>query len=459
MPRTPPQPNHSLQSLLIQAGWTQDEFAGRINRLSNEAGAQLGLDRRSVSHWLVAGRRPRPPIPELAAEALSRALGRTVTVQETGLAGRRGPVRAGEREGEDVVGMLRLLGGVESDRRGAAVFTLGALRYATWPADTSRPARPLGEPGPGVTRLDEGAVAGAELMVKVFSDADTAYGGGHVRAALSSILAHDIAPRLAAPGPAKLSARMLKAATQLVYLCAFTCFDDRQEATAERYYLTAMDLAQHSADVGAYAITLRAMSVQAHSLGHPRDALHLAEAAESAGYRTLPAASRAFLCGQLAVACAADGDRHGATSALIAAERHLSRATSASDAPMPGARGESTGRYHPASLAHQEAEMRILLGDRTGAIKALSASLYRRPDTERRSRALTTARLAELHLDAGHLDQAAEVWYRFLADYPHLSSGRADAALRRLVSRVRPFAAHPIARDLLSRAAEVRKAA
>ena len=402
-----------------------------------------------------------------------------MSVEETGLTGRRGRESTGapDRAEQDVVGVLRLLGNYAPDRRraAAAVFTLGALRYAAWPAEASRPARPLGDPGPGVARLDEGAVAGAELTVRVFSDADTAYGGGHVRAALSSILAHDIAPRLAAPGPARLSARMLKAATQLVYLCAFTCFDDRQDAMAERYYLTAMDLARHSADVGAYAITLRAMSVQAHTLGHRREALHLAEAAESAGYRALPAANQAFLFGQLAVACAADGDRHGATSALVAAERHLERATSGSDGGASGTRtgggagsgvatatgsssSASTGRYHLASLAHQEAEVRSLLGDRAGAIRALSVSLHRRPDTERRSRALTTARLAELHLDAGHLDQAADVWHRFLGDYPHLSSGRADDALRTLVSRVRPFAAHPAARDLLGRAAELRQA-
>jgi hypothetical protein len=439
----PAQPNRSLQSLLLQAGWTQDEFATRINRLSGETGLLLGLDRRSVTHWLVAGRRPRPPVPELAAEALSRALGRAVTVEETGLSAARSG-SAPEPPDADVPAVLRLLNDYTPDRRhaAAAVFTLGALRHAA-----TRQARSLGTPS--IARLDEGAVAGAELSLRVFSDADTAYGGGHVRAALSSILAHDIAPRIAAPGPARLTARMLKAATQLVYLCAFTCFDSRQDAMAERYYLTSLDLAKHSADTGAYAITLRAMSVQAHTLGHRREALHLAEAAESTGYRALPALHQAFLLGQLAVASAADGDRHGATSSLIAAERHLDRSTSAT---------AITGRYHPASLAHQEAEVRTLLGDRAGATRALTISLHRRPDTERRSRALTTARLAELQLDTGHLDQAADSWLRFLADYPHLSSARANHALRTLISRVRPFASHGVARDLLARALEIRRA-
>lgn len=51
------------------------------------------------------------------------------------------------------------------------------------------------------------------------------------------------------------------------------CFDDEQHGLAQRYYRTALSLAVQAGDPVAYAITLRAMSVQARSLGHHQHAV------------------------------------------------------------------------------------------------------------------------------------------------------------------------------------------
>jgi hypothetical protein len=110
------------------------------------------------------------------------------------------------------------------------------------------------------------------------------------------------------------------------------------------------------------------------------------------------------------------------------------------------------GSYHTASLAHQQAAVCELLGDRRGAIDAMSASVRHRPPGERRSRAITTAWLAELQLAHGHLDEAVVTWHSFLDDYPYLRSGRATAALKRLRSMLRPHAANKSAARLLTQA-------
>src|SRR5439155_19087511 len=133
--------------------------------------------------------------------------------------------------------------------------------------------------------------------------------------------------------------------------------------------------------------------------------------------------------------------RRAALASLAAAEQRLARATSP-HRPMVGA-------YHPASLAHQQAAVRALSGDRAGAIGALTTSIRSRPAAERRSRAITLARLAELHLWQGHLDDAVATWHHFLDDYPHLRSARATTALKTLRACLLPHSRNPAARALL----------
>jgi tetratricopeptide (TPR) repeat protein len=457
-------PNPALRGLLAEADWTQDELARRVNDLAAETGLVVRLDRRSVAHWL-AGRRPRPPVPELVAEALSRELSRLVTVADTGLDVRDQGMRSlGVADhqahtdleqdpllAQDVATVLTRLADFDDGRRqvlSGGAFSLAVLAVPAWAqAIMRRPADPhelRAQP-----RLQADQVATAEQMARVFSDADTAFGGGHARAALAAYLACDIAPRLHASARPALRARMFSVATQLAYLCGFMCFDDEQHPLAQRYYRAALDLAAEAGDPAAYAITLRAMSVQARTLGHHQHAVQLAETAATTSSAKVTPARQAFFLGQVAVAAAASGDRASALSALDAAERRLSEATSTSTSVIGG--------DHPASLAHQQAAVRALLGDRTGAITALTASIRHRPPAERRSRAITTARLAELHLHQGHMEEAVAAWHVFLEDYPHLQSGRATTALKILRSRLRPYAANPAARQLLARAAAIHR--
>ncbi|MFE2879366.1 hypothetical protein ACFXG6_25195 [Streptomyces roseus] len=434
-----------------------------MNAIAGESGLRLSLDRRSVTHWL-AGRQPRAPLPDLVAEALSRGLGCHLTAATVGMAKpparrRTPPTPSGSGPGtdagddgfevQDVSERLQKLGYVDPRRQmvDQGVFRIAALSVPSWAqalsqARTRIPGDDAGHP----VALEARRVRTAELLIAVFADSDDAFGGGHQQAALSSYLAAEIAPLLHAPGSARDARALRAAACQLTYLAAFMCFDQEQHALAQRYYRIALDLAAEAGDTGAYAVTLRAMSVQARVIGHHRHAVHLAEAAATTG-RALTSLRRAFLLGQLAVARAADADRAGALSSLSAAERYLERAGSGLSS------GEAVGAYHPAALAHQQAAVQALLGDRQGAVAALTQSLATRPADERRSRAITTGRLAELHLATGHLDQAIATWHSFLDDYPHLRSERTTTCLTQMRQQLRPHTRHPAARHLLTRAA------
>src|SRR5919198_5845824 len=83
------EPNQRLRALLAEAGWTGQGLARAVNAVGAESGQRLRYTRASVAHWL-AGVRPRPPVPELIAEAFSRRLGRPITVRAVGLAGAGG---------------------------------------------------------------------------------------------------------------------------------------------------------------------------------------------------------------------------------------------------------------------------------------------------------------------------------------------------------------------------------
>lgn len=433
--RTSSVPNNALRALLSRAGWTGEELARAVNAAGAENGLSLRYDRTAVSHWL-AGRRPWSPVPELIAETLSRHLGMAITLSDAGF----------QADGDDGLASRDIVTALEAvDGGGDRVFSLSALDIPAWnDAVRAQGKFALARRGsPGVTT---GQIATAEQLLRVFADAESAFGGGYVREPLASYLSCDLVPRLREGASSRQRPRLLRVAYQMAYLCGFACFDDEKHRRGQRYYLVALDLAAANNDPAGYAVVLRALSRQASSLGHHREALAMAEAA--AGMRAVASpAETAFLRGQVAVAAAGSGDRYVAVKQLSAAERELERSAAGS--------GTLIGEFHHAALAHQEYAVRELLGDRGGAITALESSLRHRPASEHRVRAITTAKLAEARLAQGHLEEAVTAWDSFLDDYPNLRSGRATTSLKNMRASLRPYTGNPLARRLLARASTI----
>jgi tetratricopeptide (TPR) repeat protein len=431
--------------LLAETGWTGDALARAVNTVGAETGLKLRYQRASVTHWL-SGMRPRPPVPELVAEAFSRRLGRRVTVGETALGpAADAPDTPGGRQWwqVDVVTRLAELAGSGAPRRdflSGCVYSLAALSVPRW-GELSTACRTSEDTFDG--KVGRAEVASAALMFGVFSDADVTFGGGRARPALSAYLGSSVAPLLRADATPAVRRELFSVAARLTYLFGFMCFDDELHGAAERYYLTSLRLAVEAGDPVCYAAGLRQLSVQARSLGHQQLAVQLAEAAVRTAARTATPTERAFLIGQLAVAHAAGGDRHAALKNLARAEQELQRS---SNGQTPVA------AYHSASLAHQHAAVAACLGDRREATAALTRSVRHRPADERRSRAITLAKLAELRWADGHLEQACQTWHRFLDIYPCLRSQRAVTALAALRATTRPHERVPAVRALRQRA-------
>lgn len=431
-------PNDSLRLLLTEARWTGGDLARAVNSVATESGLRLNYRRASTAQWLSGGS-PRPPVPELVAEALSRVLRRPVAAADAGF-------RAGRPGGEEDVAVAELLARLGSPHRRDllrySVYRLGLLSAAGLDEATLAPS--AHRDGGRVGRAEVEAAARA---LQLFSDAEGALGAGMVRPSLADYLAHTVSPWLRAGSPnGEVHRQLLSVSADLAYLCGFLCFDDELHGNAQHYYRAALRLAAEAGDVLRHAITLRAMSVQARSLGHHREALHLAETAIETGGPKASPRTRAFLLGQVAVAAAATGDRRHATARLRATERALAGAA--------GAAGV-IGAYHRGSLAHQRAVVAACLGDKTRAIGELRESVKQRPPGEYRSRALILARLAELLLDHGHVDEAVATWHRFLDIYPAVRSGRADSAMAVLRARTRSHQNIPAAKALSRRAADL----
>ena len=79
------QPNERLQALIQEAGCSNAGLARRVNMCGAEHGLDLRYDKTSVARWL-RGQQPRGGRRRIIAEALGRKLGRTVTIDEIGMA-------------------------------------------------------------------------------------------------------------------------------------------------------------------------------------------------------------------------------------------------------------------------------------------------------------------------------------------------------------------------------------
>lgn len=442
--------NHLLRDLLTETGWTGQSLARHVNTLGVEMGLRLRYDRTSVAHWL-SGTRPRHPVPELVAEVLSRELNRQITVAGTGLAPSRSTTPPHDQWWRtDVTEQLVRLcreGALSRRTVVGCVYSLASLSIPAWSDLVASPVPT--RPDNGKTRIGRAEVDAASAMVELFSDADLAFGGGHGRQALTRYLHSTIVPWLRADVEPAVRVDLHAIAARLCYLCGFLYFDDELHGAAQGFYLAAVGLASDAGDAVGYAITLRALSVQARMLGHRRQAVDLAASAVAALPATSPTRIRAFLIGQVAVAHAAAEERRDAVTQLCAAEAYLERAN---ETATP------VGTYHPAALSHHHAAVRACLGERAAAMTALNHSIRRRPPTERRARAITLARLAELQLDAGELDGACGTWAQFLDDYRYLHSRRADTALATLRARLRPHTNYTVARAVHQKAVELHRA-
>ncbi len=165
--------------------------------------------------------------------------------------------------------------------------------------------------------------------------------------------------------------------------------------------------------------------MQAIELGHPIQALDLAESAITSLRAGCPIRTRAWITGIHAEALAATDSPWEARQTLHRAERDLDRADSRPEAQW-------TGNYRRESLNHQAGMILAHLGDLSQAEAHLSASVGSRRGIERRSRALIGTRLASVQHRQGRHDAALHTLTQIAGDVVGVQSARVHRELRAL---------------------------
>ncbi|MGI5451300.1 hypothetical protein ACQEVM_37165 [Streptomyces sp. CA-243310] len=248
---------------------------------------------QTVTHWVRYGVKPCGSAGRYLAEALSRRLGRTVTLGEIGLIE---PTRDLLDWRTDTLSALADLGRIDTvdmDRRralGTAAYSLAglALPGSSW---WDRMAEQGNRRRAGRAVVGRGDLDAVRDMAALFSTMDQRHGGGHARTAVVQYLVGEVSTYLNGTFTDDQVRRgMYSTASELAYLSGWMAFDNGDHPAAQKQFTVAVKLAAEADDAAMAAHVIRAMAHQANDLGHSRPALALAAASvDGKQYRPAPA--------------------------------------------------------------------------------------------------------------------------------------------------------------------------
>ena len=435
--------NTRLAAVIAEAGLSHAQVARVFVRVAVESGAHdaAGVGRSHVSHW-VAGSRPSGRAPAILCEALSRCLGRVVTLDQIGLTGDAGSSSHVLDWDADTLAGLADLGraDVDAERRrviGAAAYSVAALALpgeAWW---RQMAGRGRGRGARGTHTVGSGDVEAVRDMVSTFSRLDQRRGGGHARTAVVQYLTSDVASYLRGRfGSDRVRRDMLSAASELAYLAGWMAFDHSSHVFAQHYFTVSLKLAAEADDPPMAGHVLRAMAHQALDMGHPHQALDLAVASVDGQRYALAARRERALLGVVhARSLAAVGRTRAAATALTRAEDDLAAAEPGDEEPS------RVFFFGEASLAHETARTLADIGDLAGAEREFGRSVRtRKAAIFTRTHAVTLGYLAAVQAQQGGIEQACATWSRALDAMDGVRSGRTRqvaADMRTTLSAVR----------------------
>ncbi|MFI6155095.1 tetratricopeptide repeat protein [Kitasatospora sp. NPDC051170] len=395
----------------------------------------------TVSLWCSGQRRPRGRSAEYLVQALSKTVGRLVTLDEIGYGDVQpqqsptlavDPVAATTDLGRALMDVSR------RDMLHRAVYVSGALALPL-NYDHEAVARALHARRPGA-RVGRADVAAVRNTVQAFRAADEQLGGGHGLSAATFYLTDAAAPMLSGrydDEAVRLDA--YGAVAELAYLLAWKHHDLNQEGAAQRYYLLGYQLACVSDFHGHGAWMLRALAHQALNLKQPGHCVDLAEEAlrRSAGH--VDAQTRALLLITSARAYGATRQGDKAAAALLSAEDALTRADGpvADYALAAGPPGATISSHTGKTLSE--------LGDHKNAEKhRRNALVGRDPHRFRRIHALTMDELAGTLDKQGLMDEAVATWGTALDFMDGVSSARNTESIKAMRTTMRRYQARGV---------------
>ncbi|UYM24815.1 transcriptional regulator [Streptomyces albus] len=445
------QPNERLQALIQEAGCSNAGLARRVNMCGAEHGLDLRYDKTSVARWL-RGQQPRGRAPGIIAEALGRKLGRTVTIDEIGMAnGKNLASGVGLQFSPTVLGAIEQVCELWRSDVGRRDFLSGSTVASSALVEPSRDwliSVPDGQvsrqAGPRVGQAD---VAAVRAMTQALVDLDHQYGSGHVRPVVVHYLNSVVSGLLAGSYREAVGRDLFSAVSRLTELAGYMAVDTGQPGLAQRYYIQALRLAQAAGDRGYGGYVLAAsMSHLAAQLGNPREIAQLARAAqEGAKGRATPRAEALFHAAE-ARGHALLGDGSAADAAMGRAADSMEQAgTESADDPV------WISHFDHAYLADELAHCHRDLGRPAHAARYAEQALVSHPVTRVRRRAIGLTLLAAAQVQERDIERACHTGTRAAELLGTLRSSRGTEYLDDLQQRLTPFQDEPVVREFGAR--------
>ncbi len=445
------QPNERLQALIQEAGCSNAGLARRVNMCGAEHGLDLRYDKTSVARWL-RGQQPRGRAPGIIAEALGRKLGRTVTIDEIGMAnGKHLASGVGLQFSPTVLGAIEQVCELWRSDVGRRDFLSGSSVAASALVEPSRDwlisqpdSQVARSAGPRVGHAD---VAAVKSMTQALVDLDHQYGSGHVRPVVVHYLNSVVSGLLAGSYREAVGRELFAAVARLTELAGYMAVDTGQPGLAQRYYIQALRLAQAAGDRGYGGYVLAAsMSHLAAQLGNPREIAQLARAAqEGARGGVTPRAEAMFH--------AAEARGHALMGDAKATQQAAGRAVAA----MEGADAESgddpawIAHFDEAYLADELAHCHRDLGQPTAAARRAEEALAKHPESRARRRAIGLVLLATAQVQQRDVERACHTGLQAVELLGTLRSGRGAEYLDDFQQRLEPFRDEPVVREFGAR--------
>ncbi|GAB3818411.1 hypothetical protein [Micromonospora zhanjiangensis] len=446
------EPNDRLAALINEAHWSWAGLARRVNDLAAGEGKALRYDYTAVNRWVKKGERPRSPVPNFIARALSERLGRRVSPSDFGMLEEETLAARGLSYGGsplDTAETIIDLGKADTNRRHIikVPFVLAALGAPSRDWLLAALDEMSTERGPRQVGMRQ--VAGMRDMFALFQEMDVMRGGGHARTALLEYMSSYVVPLLKRDHQRAVELALFEASAELAYLIGWMAYDDGEHGLAQRYLIQALHLAQASGAVALGAHVLAGMSDQANLLGHPQEALMLARA----GRRGLAEAESAACLADLHIlearALAALGEKTEASRAVSRAEKTLDQVVHA-DEPEWAKYIDAPYLFGEAAHCFRDLEQ----VDQLERFARESAQEASRRGRARRG-ALSHAALAVGDLMRDDVESAASKGIRVVDLAVSVNSTRCVAAVRDLQHRMGPHGTVPEVQRFNSRAQEL----
>ncbi|MER5744468.1 transcriptional regulator [Streptomyces sp. NPDC059913] len=445
------QPNERLQALIQEAGCSNAGLARRVNMVGAERGLDLRYDKTSVARWL-RGQQPRGRAPGIIAEALGRKLGRTVTIDEIGMAnGKNLASGVGLQFAPTVIGAIEQVCELWRSDVGRRDFLSGSAVASSALVEPSRDwlitgADPQVARSAGA-RVGMSDVAAVRSMTAALVDLDHRFGSGHVRPVLVHYLNSVVSGLLSGAYRESVGRQLFAAVARLTELGGYMAVDTGQPGLAQRYYIQALRLAQ-AADDRAYGgyVLAASMSHLAAQLGNPREIAQLARAAqEGARGHVTPRAEAMFYAAE-ARGHALLGDARTCQEVTGHALACLEKAE-----PETGDDPDWIAHFDHAYLADELAHCHRDLGQAEAAARRAKEALAALPESRARRRGIGLVLLATAQVQMREVEQACHTGTQAMELLGSVRSSRGAEYLDDLQQRLLPYGDESAVREFGAR--------